>query len=187
MSGAKCVGLDGVVEAGGAVLPQRLQLSEPGPAGCRGGDEGLVHQPTHDVEDVGARELVVDADGLDGFELAAADEDRQPGEQAPLVFEEEVVAPVYDGTQRLLAGQRGAGAAGEQREAVTESLGQGGQGKGSKAGGSKFDGQGQAVETSADTVDDRFGRAVALESWLDRTSTIHEEFDGSGGRQPGYG
>ena len=109
----------------------------------------------------------------------AADEDRQPSEQAPLVFEEEVVAPVHDGTQRLLAGQRGAGAAGEQREAVAESLGQRGQGEGSKAGGGKLDGQGQAVESSADAVDDRFGRAVAFESWLDRTSTIHEEFDGS--------
>jgi hypothetical protein len=86
-----------------------------------------------------------------------------------------------------LAGQRGAGAAGEQREAVAESLGQRGQGEGSKPGGGKLDGQGQAVESSADAIDDRFGRAVAFESWLDRSSTIYEEFDGSRRIQSGYG
>ena len=69
----------------------------------------------------------------------------------------------------------------------SEPFGQRGQGEGSEAGGGKLDGQGQAVESSADAVDDRFGRAVAFESWLDRTSTIHEEFDGGRGCQPGYG
>jgi len=34
----------------------------------------------------------------------------------------EVVAPVHDGSQRLLAGQRGAGTAGEHRESVVKSL-----------------------------------------------------------------
>ncbi len=119
--------------------------------------------------------------------VAAANEDGQPGEQAPLVVEEEVVAPVHDRPQRLLAGQRGAGAAGQQREAVAESLVQRGQGEGSKAGGCKLDGQGQAVETSADAVDDRFGRAAAFECRLDRTSTVHEELDGGRGCQPGDG
>ena len=125
--------------------------------------------------------LIVDADGLDSFELAAADEDRQPSEQASLVFEEEVVAPVHDGTQRLLAGQRGAGAAGEQRVVVVEPLGQRGQGEDSEAGGGKLNGQRQAVEPTADAADDAFGRAVAFEAWLHGTSPIHEEFDSSPG------
>ena len=151
------------------------------------GDEGLVHQPTHDVEDIGARDLVVGADGLDRFELAAADEYRQPSEQASLVFEEEVVAPVDDGTQGLLAGQRGAGTAGEQREPVVEPFGQRGQGEGSEAGGGKLDGERQAVESTADAVDDAFGRAVSFEAGLYRTSTIDEELGGDRGCQPGYG
>ena len=132
-----------------------------------------------------AREVVEDADGLDSFERAAADEDGQPREQAPLVVEEEVVAPVHHGSQCLLAGQRGAGAAGEQGETVVESLGECGQGEGSEAGGSKLDGQRQAVETSADTVDDCLGRADVFESGLDRTSTVHEELDGRRRGQPG--
>jgi hypothetical protein len=98
VSGANGVGFVGVVEAVGGVLPQRLQLSKPGLAGGRRRDERLVHQPADHVEDLGARHLIVVADGLDSLELAAADEDRQAAKQAPLVVEKQVVAPVHDGS-----------------------------------------------------------------------------------------
>ena len=53
--------------------------------------------------------------------------------------------------------------------------------------GGKFDGEGQAVESSTDAFDDGFGRTVGFVSRLDCTSTIHEELDGGRGCQPRYG
>ena len=122
--GANGVGLVRLVEAIPSVLPQGLQLGISGLVGGRHSDERLVHERADRVEGVGAWHLIVGADRLDSVEFAAADEDRQAAKQAPLVIEEEVVAPVHDRSQGLLARQRRAGAAGEQREAVVESLGE---------------------------------------------------------------
>ena len=49
--------------------------------------------------------LIVGADRLDRLQVAAPGEDRQPSEQAALVFEQEVVAPVHHRTKGLLAGK----------------------------------------------------------------------------------
>ena len=70
-----------------------------------------------------------------------------------------------------------------EREAVVEPLGQGRQGEGPEAGGGELDGEGQAIESAADAVDDRFGGPVRVEAWLHRTSTIPEELDGVRRRQ----
>ena len=156
MAGAHGVGFAGFVEAFPAVLPQRLELGEPGLAtGVGGGDEGLVDQPAEHVEDLAGRHLVVGADRLGGGQLAAAGEHRQPGEQAAFVLEQQVVAPVHHRPQGLLAGQGGAGAPGEQPEAVVEPFGHGGQRQRAEAGGGELDGQGQAVQPAADVLDDR--------------------------------
>ena len=77
-----------------------------------------------------------------------------------------------------MAGQRGASTAAEQREAVVEPLGQVRQGEGPEAGGGELDSEGQAIESAADAIDDRFGGPVRVEAWLHRTSTIPEELDG---------
>jgi hypothetical protein len=77
-----------------------------------------------------------------------------------------------------LAGQRGASTAAEQREAVVEPLGKSREGEGPEAGSGELDGEGQAIESAADAIDDRFGGPVRVEAWLHRTSTIREELDG---------
>src|SRR5208282_6802973 len=118
------------------------------------GDEGLVDQPAQDVEDLGGRHLVVGADRLGGVQVAASGEDRQPGEQAALVLEQQVVAPVHHRPKGLLAGEGSAGTHGEQPKAVVEPFRQRGQGKRTKAGSGQFDGQGKTVQPAADVVDD---------------------------------
>ena len=72
------------------------------------------------VGDVVGGEVVVGAHRLGGRQVAAAGEHRQPLEDALLVVEEQLVAPVDDGPQRLLAGQGGARPAGQQAEPVVE-------------------------------------------------------------------
>ena len=126
--GAHGVNFAGFIEAVPAVLPQRLELSEPGVrTGVGSGDEGLVDQPAQDVEDLARRHLVVGADRLGGVQVAASGEDRQPCEQAALVLEQQVVAPVHHRPKGLLAGQGSAGTHGEQPEAVVEPFRQRGQ------------------------------------------------------------
>ena len=86
MPGAHGVSFAGFIKAVPAVLPQRLELNEPGvTTGVRGGDEGLVDQRAQNVEDLADRDLVVGADRLGGVQVAASGEDRQPREQAALV------------------------------------------------------------------------------------------------------
>jgi hypothetical protein len=81
----------------------------------------------HNVEDLAGRHLVVGADRLGGVQVAASGEDRQPCEQAALVLEQQVVAPVHHRPKGLLAGKGRAGTHGEQPEAVVEPFRQGGQ------------------------------------------------------------
>ena len=161
MAGAHGVGFAGFAEPVPAVLPQRLELAEPGLAVVAGGgDEGLVDQPAQHIEDLAGGHLVVGADGLGRGEPAAAGEHGQPGEQAAFVLEQQVIAPVHHGAECLLAGQGGAGAAAEQPEAVVEAFGQGGQRQRPQASGGELDGQRQAVQPPADVLDDAGGRPV---------------------------
>jgi hypothetical protein len=126
--GAYGVGFAGFTQAIPAVPPQRLKLNEPGvTSGVRGGDEGLVDQPAQNVEDLSGRHLVVGADRLGGVQVAASDKDRQPCEQAALVLEQQVIAPVHHRPKGLLAGQGSAGTHGEEPEAVVEPFRQRGQ------------------------------------------------------------
>ena len=128
--GAHRVSFAGFPEAVPAVLPQRLELAEPGfTTGTGASDEGLVDQPAQNVEDLCGRHLVVGADRLGGVQAAASDEDRQPCEQAALVLEQQVVAPVHHRPKGLLARKGSASPHGEQPEAVVEPFRQRGQGQ----------------------------------------------------------
>ena len=86
-------------------------------------------------------------------QLAAAREHRQPREHPLLVVEQQVVAPVDDGLQGLLARQRRARAAGQQPEPVVQAgedlVGR----ERTRAGGRQLDRQRQAVEAGADLAD----------------------------------
>ena len=114
-----------------AVLDQRLQhpaAHVPVAVGILDGDERLVGQAGHELGDIVGADCVVGADDAGGGEVASTGEDRQAVEDSTLVVEQQVVAPVDDRSQGLLAGAGGASAAVQQAEPIVEAdreLGQG--------------------------------------------------------------
>ena len=110
------------------------------------------------VGDVVRGEGLVGAHRLRGRQVAAAGEHRQPLEDALLVVEEQLVAPVDDGAQRLLAGQRRARPAGQQPEPIVQPGGDLGDRERPGAGGRQLDGERQTVESGADVGDRRVVR-----------------------------
>ena len=92
--------------------------------------------------------VVVRADGLGGRQVATAGEHRQPLEHALLVVEEELVAPVDDRAQRLLARERGARPAGEQAEPIVQAGGDLRDRERAGAGRRELDGERQPVEAA---------------------------------------
>ena len=105
-----------------AVLGERLQLGEP---------HAVARSAPRSTSDLSTRAwrwsarsaaaiVVVGADRLGRRQVATAGEHRQPLEDALLVVEEQLVAPVDHRAQRLLARQRGARPAGEQAEPIVQ-------------------------------------------------------------------
>ena len=107
------------------------------------------------VGEIGRGDRLVGAHHLRRRQVATAGEHRQPLEDALLVVEEQLVAPVDDGAQRLLAGQRGARPTGEQAEPIVEPGGDLGDRERPGAGGRQLDGERQTVEPGADVGDRR--------------------------------
>ena len=171
-----------------AVLPERLELAEPGVcAGVGDGDQGLVGQSAQRIEDLAGRHLLVGTDGLGRGQAAAATEHRQPGEQAAFVLEQQVVAPVHHRPERLLAGQGGAGTPGEQPEAVAEPFGQGGQRQRTQTGGGELNGQGQVVEPAADVLDDLAACPSAWKPGRTARARLVNSSTAAGGSSPATG
>lgn len=140
-------------------------------------DQRLVDQRGEDVEHSLARELVVGADLLGEFEGRAAVEDRQPPQQHPLGFLQQVPAPLHHRPQRLVPRQDGTSARGEQPEPVVETVGDLGHRQRPEPGGGEFDREGQAVESAADLHHgvDVLGRDLEVGAYGDRT--VGEEPD----------
>ncbi len=110
----------------GGVLVDGLQHPVAGrPARVEAGhQQGLVDQREQQVGDLLAGHPgLVGADHLGVLQRPAAGEDRQPPQDGPFAFAEQVPAPVDDGAQGLLAGQQGAAAGGEQGEAAVQPVG----------------------------------------------------------------
>ena len=139
---------------------ERLQQVEPGDARRLVGDghQRLVDEVREQIGDVLGGDVVARAHRFGRVERAAAGEHREPLEHAPLVVEEQVVAPLDDGAQRLLAGERGAGAAGEQPEAVVEPGRELADRDGPDPPGRQLDREREPVEPGADLADDDLGR-----------------------------
>lgn len=78
----------------------------------------LLGQPRQEVEHVGLVEISGSADCHRGVEGEAAREGCQPAEQHALAFLEQIVTPVDERAQRLLAWQCRAVATGQETEAV---------------------------------------------------------------------
>ena len=126
------------------------------PSPARHGDhQRLVDEGVEMVGEVGRRDGLVGAHRLGRRQVATAGEHRQPLEDALLVVEEQLVAPVDDGAQRLLARQRRARPAGEQAEPIVEPGGDLRDRERPGAGGRQLDGERQPVEAGADVGDHR--------------------------------
>ena len=83
-------------------------------------DERLVDQAREQVEHLAGLEAGSCAHCLGGLQGPAARKDRGPAEHRLLRLAKEVVAPVNGGAECPVARERGAGAAGEQPEAVLD-------------------------------------------------------------------
>ena len=114
-----------------AVLDQRLQhpvAHVPVAFRVVDGDERLVGQAGHQLGDIVGTDRVVGAHHAGGGQVASAGEDGQAVEDSALVVEQQVVAPVDDGSEGLLAGTGGASAAAQHTEPIVEADGELGQG-----------------------------------------------------------
>ena len=112
------------------------------------GHDGLLDQPAQRVEDRLGRQFLVGADVLGRLHLESAREDRQPLPQQPLARRAQLVAPADRRTQRLMPGQRRAGAA-QQPEPVVEAGHDLLDGHGAQSAGGQFDRERDPVETLA--------------------------------------
>ena len=140
-----------------AYCAQALEEDELGHAALGGpAHEALVQQRAHDVQHVG---VPVAAHLLGGVQRPRADEDREPAEERALVLGEQVVAPLEGGAQRAVPGGRVAGVGREHRHAVAQPVGELGRGEELRPRGGQLQGEGEAVEPSADLRDGlRVGR-----------------------------
>ncbi len=140
-------------------------------------DQRLVHQGRQPLQDVQAEptRIAHDFRGLDG---PAPHEGRQPGEQPPLGFVQEVVAPGDGVAQGALALGEGPDPGGEEGEAALQPrqhlLGREDLGP----GGGQLDGQGQAVEPGGDLGHRRGVLLRDSEPRLHRQGPLREQPDG---------
>ena len=142
-------------------LPYRARVCSSRYRGCVTGairnDQGLVDEVREQVDHVAGCDRPAGADLFRGVERAPAGEHRQSIEQAALAFEEKLVAPVNDCTQRLLTRHRGARATRQQAEAIVEPVHELVHGQRPYPYRGELDGEGDAVEPPADLGDDRLG------------------------------
>src|SRR6186997_1728342 len=105
------------------------------------------------VGEVRRRECFVCADDLRGRQIATAGKRRQSLEDALLVVEEELVAPVDHRAKRLLTWERGTRPAGQQAEPIVQTSGDLLDRERAGACRGELDGEREPVETSADVGD----------------------------------
>ena len=105
----------------------------------------------------------------------AAGEDREAAGEHPFRLRQQVPAPVDDGAQRLVPGQRRAAAAGEQREPVVQAFGELRRGQGAQPRGCQFDGQRHAVQRLADAHHGGHVAVVEREAGQDSGSPVTKQ------------
>ncbi len=112
--------------------------------------EGLVGQRAEQHDDVPGGQHLIRADRLGRLRGGAAGEDREPPGQRSLRLGEQVPAPPDDREQRLVAGERGAAASGQQPEPVVKPAGDLRRGQRAEPCAGQLDGQRKAVQAPAD-------------------------------------
>ena len=144
-----------------------------------GEHERLVDEAADEVGHVaGGDDARVCADDLGRVQRRPTAERRQPPEHDLFGRLEEVVAPVDQAAQRLLAGLDPAAAAGEEREAVVEASGDVDEREGAQPGRGELDGERQPVEA----LDQLHGEGLLLrpdrEVGPDRGGSRRQEVQG---------
>src|ERR1700693_5236994 len=121
---AKDISFTSVDELLASVLTDRLEHSVACDAATfHHGHERLVDEMREKVENALALDAFAGADDFGRLEAPSSDKNGEPPKEKALAIKEEVVAPVDHGAQRLLAGEDGSAAAGEETESVVESFG----------------------------------------------------------------
>ena len=120
-----------------------------------GADERLVDERRDDVEGFKFVELVVRSDCCRALKREAVDEDSEPPKESTLALGEQVVTPIDQRAQGLLARQDVTAAAGEHAEPLIQTSTQFGRPQNRNARGGQFDRECNTVEAAADVGDDR--------------------------------
>src|ERR1700686_671634 len=151
---AKSFGFPGVDELFPSVLMDRLEHPVPSNAPTvLLANQRFVDKVREKVEDSLAFDALAGADGLGRIEVPTPDKNGQSPKENTLGIIEQVVAPVDQGAQCLLAGQDRAAATGEEAESVIESRGHLRDRQNPDAGGRELERKGYAVESAADPDD----------------------------------
>src|SRR5262245_56486878 len=121
MAIADRLGASAFKEALPRILPNRLE--QPVATACVAllhGHEALVDERGQVIEHSAVLDVAADADALRRVERPSSGKYRQPPEQELLRILQEVVAPVDERAQRLLARQRCARSSGQEPEAMIQ-------------------------------------------------------------------
>ncbi|MGW0949591.1 hypothetical protein ACWD4O_44665 [Streptomyces sp. NPDC002623] len=177
--------LTGLGELLRAVLADGLQQPVARPALAFGDeDDGLGDQTIEEIEDVCAGDPVHAglgdpcADALGRLQAEAAGEHRQPVPQQPLGGRAQLMAPVDECPQGPLPGAGGAAAAGEQGEAVLQTVRHLFDGERAQPGGGQLDRQRQPVESGAQAGDGVPVGVGDVELRTVRGGPVAQQFDG---------
>ena len=136
-----------------------------------GGQRGDVVDHLRDADWLAA------ANRLGGIHVEAPGEDGAPSQGALFGGREEVVGPIDEGPERLLARERGSSAASEQPEALVEPVPQLIECQRARPPRGELQRQRDAIEAPADIGDSLRVDRVDLEPWLLRANALHEELD----------
>jgi hypothetical protein len=151
---ASTVGLTATGQLLGGQMADRLEEPEPGLVDVADRDEERPrNEAVDDVDDVVGKDRLAGRHGPHRIQRERAGEDRQPVEDGPLRFAEQVVGPLERGAQRPVALGAHTPAARQQPEHVVETLGDLGRAQRSRPRRGELDGQRNAVETSTDAND----------------------------------
>lgn len=135
------------------VLPHRFEQVVPPVLPVLAHHQRFVHQPRHEVQHVGQREVGRCTDCLRRVKGERTCEYRQPPEDRPLPLGEQGIAPVKRAPERLLACGHHSAPPGEQAEAVVEAVEDLRGREHTHACRRQFKGEGNAGEAGADTGD----------------------------------
>ena len=138
-------------EALGGIVPDRLKEPVAGrPVDHLGLDQALADQRGQQVKHLPIRDVAAGGDHFRGIKCPATCEDSEPVEHDPLLGAKQVVGPVDQGAQGLVARQAGAVSRGQQPEPLIQPGVDLRRREQAKAGRGELKGERDTVEADAD-------------------------------------